>query len=259
MKAKTSACVNYAMVAMVAAGSGIVQGQQATGCTISGQPGVIASYGTSPSVSDPVYTLAYVGNQLVYDAGGPTGGSPVVGNQDTNVLQLPGFGLNFSKLNGNPGFNHGVFTNRWGTACGTLVDTGGDGQADELVMQMGAYAGRGDGVPVITNFPLNFVQSDRILYWSLQILPSWTNYNGPLNFFTPVNNNNMSLSCGENGELLALEVDGQTNARGPGPCATNAIPTATFWGYAAITLLLMFAGMRLLRKGGFGDDFNLRA
>lgn len=268
MKAKTSAYVKFAAAAVLAAGSSFVQAQQ-TNCSVSGEDGVYAcDDGVPPPCGQP-YTLNYTGNQLVYVVPGQacpplsTCSSDVIGDGSSNVLQLPGFGLTFSKLNGNlGGFNHAVFTNHWGTACGTLVDTSGDGQADELVMQMGAYAGRG-GIPVIYSFPLsfpkNFVEVDNTFYWSLQILKGWTSYLGPLNFFTPVNQNGISLSCDDNGKLLALEVNGRTNARSQGPCATNAIPTATFWGYAAITLLLMFAGMRLLRKGGFGDDFNLRA
>jgi len=246
------------MAVLLATVSGVVQSQSVPNCTISGQPGVIASTGTTPQRGDPVYTLNYVEGQLVYDADGPTGGSSVVGNQNTEVLQLPGFGLTFSKLKGNPGFNHGVFNNHWGTACGTLVDTNGDGQANEIVMQMGAYAGRG-GMPVITSFPLSTVQPGNTLqpdvtYWPLRILPSWTPYSGPLNFFTPVAGKSISLSC----PGLSLAADPQTNARSPGPCV-NDIPTATFWGYAALTLLMLFSGMRLLRKGGFGNDFNLRA
>lgn len=144
MKAMTYIYVKFAAAAVLAAGSGFVQAQEAN-CTVSDESGVYACTDSQISQSCSLYTLAYVGDQLEYNvAGFPNGASRVIGNQNTNVLQLPGFGLTFSKLNGNPGgFNHGVFTNHWGTACGTLVDTGGDGQADELVMQMGAYAGRG--------------------------------------------------------------------------------------------------------------------
>lgn len=261
MKATTSFYVKYATVAMLAAGSSIVNSAPVP-CTISGQDGVVASYYTTPPphVGDSLYTLNYddANKQLAYFApnqpGAQSGASTVVVNKDTNVLQLPGFGLTFSKLNGNPGFNHGVFTNSWGTACGTLVDNGGGEQAEKLVVQMGAYARRGAIPTLIIDFPI----TEESGYWPLRINSEWTNYHywGPLNFFTPVSRNKISISCGE----LAVEVDGKTNAQAPGPCAINAsIPTATFWGYAAMTLLLMFAGMRLLRKGGFGDDFNLRA
>jgi hypothetical protein len=256
MKATTSSYVKYAAVAMLAAGSNIIKAEPVP-CTISGQDGVVANYSGNPPplVGDDLYTLSYddANKQLAYSApnqpGAQTGTSSVVGNQDTNVLRLPEFGLTFSKLNGNPGFNHGVFTNRWGTACGTLVDTGGGEQAENLVVQMGAYARRGAIPSLIIDFPITAESG----YWPLRIPFEWTNYHyrGPLNFFTPVSDNKVLLSCGG----LAVEVDGKTNAQAPGPCAINAsIPTATFWGYAAMTLLLMFAGMRLLRKGGFGDD-----
>lgn len=263
MKATRSVYVKYALVVMLTAGPAIVQAQSATNCTISGEPGVYAcpDLVSPPSQSCTLYTLDYRNNQLVYDAPGSFGvptGSSSVGNQVPNVLQLPGFGLTFSKLNGYSQFNHGVFTNHWGTACGTLVDTDNDDLADKLVVQLGAYAGRGLVAPVIADFDINFVRPNGTIYWWLPIPGSWTNYPGPLNFYTPVNQNGVSLSCND-GELTVAGI-GQTNARAQGPCAINAsIPTATFWGYAAMTLLLMFAGMRLLRKRGFGDDFNLRA
>lgn len=264
MKATTHIYVKFAAAAVLAAGSGFVQAQDATNCLVSGKAGVYAcADGDSPPCNTP-YTLNYAGNQLEYNAEGfLPDASEVIGNQNTNVLQLPEFGLTFSKLNGNPGgFNHGVFTNHWGTACGTLVDTSGDGQADELVMQMGGYAGRG-GIDLITSFPL--VSNQRYPgYWFLKIEDDWTSYQGPKNFFTPVEGNpvegyKISLSCGSNPVQLALEVNRLTNARGPGPCGPNAIPTLSFWGYATLSLLLMFAGMRLLRNRGFGEDFNLRA
>lgn len=284
MQATTSVFVKYAVVAMLAAGSGFVQAQPVptTNCRISNQPGVIAGYGNAPSLHDDVYTLDYDGNQLVYKANSQnetcskTGSSPIVGNQDANVLQLPGFGLTFSKLNGNPGFNHGVFSNKWGTACGTLVDNSKpkDDLADEIVVQLGAYAGRGTVPTMLISFPINEITND--IYWLLAIDSDWTSSPCPLNFFTPVNTGvtppEIRLECdssvitGGTGNqqtdangTLDVVVTQETNATAPGPCATNAIPTATFWGYAAMTLLLMFAGMRLLRKGGFGDDFNLRA
>ena len=196
----------------------------------------------------------------------------------SSVLQLPGFGLRFSKLNGNSVFNYGVFTNKSGIACGTLVDTGNDGLADEIQVQLGAYAGRGAVPSMLVSFPVMNPANGR---WLLQVPLDWTNYSylGPLNFFTPfnttpvyqVNPPSISLVCNPSGTggtgtqqtdangTLQVVVNRETNAKAQGPCATTSIPTATFWGYAAMTLLLMFAGMRLLRRRGFGDDFNLRA
>lgn len=280
MKATTSTYVKFAAVAMLVAGPVVVQAERcSTNCTISGQCGVIAGTGSTPGGDDPVYTLNYVDKQLVYgDPEQPclppsTCSSDVIGDQNSNVLQLPGFGLTFSKLNGNPGFNHGVFSNKWGTACGTLVDQNNDGKADNIVVQLGAYAGSG-GVPNVLLDSLPFPVKGLIDgYWLLEIDPAWTSYTGPLNFFTPVNTGanppEIRLVCTPTGGTgtqqtdangtLDVAVTQQTNAQGPGPCGPTAIPTATFWGYSAMTMLLMFAGMRLLRKRGFGDDFNLRA
>ena len=277
MKPNKTTLVKFSAYAMLAVGSCMVQAQVLPNCKISGQPGVIASYSnTTPAENDPVYTLNYnpTSNSLEYDAGGSTGSSAVVGNQDSKVLQLPGFGLTFSKLDGNPGFNHGEFTNRLGTACGTLVDKTDDGSADDIDVQLGSYAGRGSVPSMLISFPVKQITAGR--YWLLQVLDAWTDYDGPLNFFTPVNQGilpSISLVCAPNptstgasgtqqtdaNGTLDVVVTQETNARVPGPCATTSIPTATFWGYAAMTLLLMFAGMSLLRKRGFGDDFNLRA
>lgn len=284
MTRNTNTLAKFTALAMLAVGSSMVQAASATpNCKISGEDGVIAK---NKNNNRSLYALNYyyapgtaAGNLELYQNGVPTGRrSEVVVDSSSSVVQLPGFGLTFSQLNGNSGFNHGVFTNKSGTACGTLVDTGNDGLADEIQVQLGAYGGRGAVPSMLISFPVTeLTEGD----WLLQVPPEWTNstYLGPLNFLTPVNlapvnqvdPPSISLVCNPSGTggtgtqqtdangTLQVVVNRETNARAPGPCVTTSIPTATFWGYAAMTLLLMFAGVRLLRKRGFGDDFNLRA
>ncbi len=252
-------------------------------CTLSGQAGVVRDINSNNipdgpvAGGDAVYIMQYDPdtNQARYfweDVGGRFLVDTSSVSQSTDIVGLPGFGVIFYKLLGNPVFNQGQYTHPrgQGTACGTLVDSDNDGLADRLVLQMSMY----NAAPaVLMDHVLQFYPSAAAAthWWLPNPFPYAPSLFGApsaaLNigqaYFAPVDlgNQNMVVSCP--GLTTPFVTSLATNAIGPGPCPLAAagdtrIPTVSFWGYAALALLLMVAGIRMLRHRGFGDDFNFR-
>jgi len=256
-------------------------------CTVSGQPGVVIDTADNamPDVGDQRYILEYdpVTSQIRYflednvAAPGQNRVGPLATSTYANnggQITIPGFGLSFLALGGNVVPNHGTFIHpALGYGCGTLVDNNMDNLADSLVLQLANYIG---APAVLMDIPLTYYPTPNtpppITHWWLQnplnYFPNLTMMNAAMfnigfDYFTPVDLANQRILVSCNGGATTLEVNLQTNADAPGACvgpvAPTNIPTASFWGYAALLLLLMLFGVRALRNRGFGDDFNLRA
>jgi len=253
MNPDSTALVKFAAVFMLSAVSGMAQAAFGN-CTVSGQAGVIQGFNGTP-INGTTWTAEYDPdtNQARITTDGYIACSGPV-TQYANTLAL--CGLTFEKRNGSPVFNFAHFSNRQGSGDGILVDTNGDGLADALELAL-----RYPGAPAaLMNIPLQYypLGTTSPTYWwlprQLPYAPGLT-FDIQADYFTPVNAQTLNLVIQCPGGLT-VATGLRTSAVNVG---ASPVPTASFWGYAAMILLLMLAGIWMLRRRGFGNDFDLRA
>jgi len=253
MLSKSSVSIKFLAMTLLSSISCMVQADFQN-CTVSGGPGVIESTG-GPTSGVP-WQLQYDPDQkkarILQGEGSPICVTDVTQYADT--LRLDGCNLVFSRQNGNPFYNHAEFSNGLSAGSGSLVDRNGDGLADALAILVSAYSGRTQVPMVLTDIPLQYYPaSGTPTHW---LLPQNLSY-GPVtlrnpNYYTPINAQKQSLDI----ECPGLTVS--TGLRASSSSFSSSIPTASFWGYAAMILLLMFTGIGVLRSRGFGNEFDLR-
>lgn len=177
-------------------------------------------------------------------------GRATMSSDMVSILFPDSAALTLGKTCGNPYLNSGSWSQYSAMVNGALMDDTGDNKPDTIMLN----GGNPEMPAMVMDIPLMF-HSNGGVFW---MLPKMLPYGpGPLapevdihhNYFVPVDNANQRIYV-QCGDQIMAEVRNMT-------CGFSAIPTTSFWGYAALVSLMFAAGIWGMRRAGAGNGLSI--